>query len=117
VPVSVWRKRSDLALPGAGMSIVEISHRSKMFEHSRAGEATFARWRGFPPTISPVPAGRSQPAILDGADEPARRRATADYIDSGSWAEKAIQEAKKVGTVAWRPTKSDKYTRVRNRRS
>ena len=25
--------------------------------------------------------------------------ATADYIDSGSWAEKAIQEAKKVGTV------------------
>src|SRR5207245_1282847 len=25
--------------------------------------------------------------------------ATADYIDSGSWAEKAIKEAKKVGTV------------------
>ena len=25
--------------------------------------------------------------------------ATADYIDSGSWADKAIKEAKKVGTV------------------
>ena len=25
--------------------------------------------------------------------------ATADYIDTGSWADKAVKEAKKVGTV------------------
>jgi len=39
--------------------------------------------------------------------------ATADYIDSGSWAEKAIKEAKKVGTVnVAASTKSDSYSRV-----
>jgi phosphoserine aminotransferase len=39
--------------------------------------------------------------------------ATADYIDSGSWAEKAIKEAKKVGTVnVAATTKSDNYSRV-----
>src|SRR5437667_5632801 len=39
--------------------------------------------------------------------------ATADYIDSGSWAEKAIKEAKRVGTVhVAATTKADSYTRV-----
>jgi phosphoserine aminotransferase len=39
--------------------------------------------------------------------------ATADYIDSGSWAEKAIKEAKKVGTVnVAATTKGENYSRV-----
>jgi phosphoserine aminotransferase len=39
--------------------------------------------------------------------------ATADYIDSGSWAEKAIKEAKKVGTVnVAATTKDENYSRV-----
>jgi phosphoserine aminotransferase len=39
--------------------------------------------------------------------------ATADYIDSGSWAEKAIKEAKKVGTVNVAATTNDEnYSRV-----
>ena len=39
--------------------------------------------------------------------------ATADYIDTGSWADKAIKEAKKVGTVnVAGSTKADNYTRI-----
>jgi phosphoserine aminotransferase len=38
---------------------------------------------------------------------------TADYIDSGSWADKAIKEAKKVGTVnVAASTKGENYSRV-----
>ena len=38
---------------------------------------------------------------------------TADYIDSGSWADKAIKEAKKVGTVnIAATTKGENYSRV-----
>jgi phosphoserine aminotransferase len=39
--------------------------------------------------------------------------ATADYIDTGSWAEKAIKEAKKVGAVnVAATTKADNYARI-----
>jgi phosphoserine aminotransferase len=39
--------------------------------------------------------------------------ATADYIDAGSWAEKAITEARKVGTInVAASTKGEGYTRI-----
>src|SRR5262249_54330768 len=39
--------------------------------------------------------------------------ATADYIDTGSWADKAIKEAKKVGKVnVAASTKADNYSRI-----
>src|SRR5262249_1554083 len=42
--------------------------------------------------------------------------ATADYIDCGSWAEKAIKEAKKVGSVnVAASTKSENYSRLPRR--
>jgi phosphoserine aminotransferase len=38
---------------------------------------------------------------------------SADYVDTGSWADKAIKEAKKVGTInVVATTKADGYTRV-----
>jgi phosphoserine aminotransferase len=39
--------------------------------------------------------------------------ATADYVDTGTWADKAIKEARKVGTVnVTGSTKADKYNRI-----
>jgi phosphoserine aminotransferase len=39
--------------------------------------------------------------------------ATADYVDTGSWAEKGIKEAKKVGAVnVAATTKSEGYSRI-----
>ena len=101
MPVLEEIQRDLLALPGVGMSILEISHRSKTFEAILAqAEADIRALASIPVELQgAVPAGRRQPAVLDGADEPAGAGATADYIDTGSWAEKAIKEAKKVGTV------------------
>jgi phosphoserine aminotransferase len=47
------------------------------------------------------------PLNLLGADQ------TADYVDTGTWADKAIKEAKKVGTVnVTGSTKADNYNRI-----
>jgi phosphoserine aminotransferase len=117
MPVSVLEEaqRDLLALPGAGMSILEISHRSKMFEAILAQAEADIR------TLAAVPANYRVLFLQGGASlqfsmvpmNLLGAGATADYIDSGSWAEKAIQEAKKVGTVnVAATTKSDQYTRV-----
>ena len=49
-----------------------------------------------------LPAGRRLAPVRDGADEPAARRRTADYVVTGVWSQKALKEAKKVGSVARR---------------
>ena len=76
LPVLEQAQRDLVALPGVGMSVMEISHRSKTFEdllnrrhrrHPRAGRRA-GELQGADA------AGRRQPAVLDGADEPARRR-------------------------------------------
>src|SRR5947207_12102358 len=115
LPVLEEIQRDLLALPGAGMSILEISHRSKTFEAILAqAEADMRRLAGIPANyrvlflqggaslqFSMVPMNLLTPG------------ATADYIDSGSWAEKAIKEAKRVGTVhVAANTKADSYTRL-----
>jgi phosphoserine aminotransferase len=115
VPVLEEIQRDMLALPGVGMSILEISHRSKAFE------AILAQTEADIRTLANVPAnykvlflqgGASLqfsmvPMNLLGAGQ------TADYIDGGSWADKAIKEAKKVGTVnVAATTKSENYSRI-----
>ena len=115
VPVLEEIQRDLLALPGLGMSVLEVSHRSAAFEAILAqAEADIRALAGVPGTyrvlflqggaslqFSMVPMN-----LLDAG-------ATADYIDSGSWADKAIHEAKKVGTVnVAATTKVAHYTRV-----
>src|SRR5213076_337135 len=100
---------------GVGMSILEISHRSEAFESILAqAEADIRRLAGVPSNyrmlflqggaslqFSMVPMNLLAPA------------ATADYIDAGSWGEKAIKEAKKIGNVnIAASTRSDNYSRV-----
>ena len=101
LPVLEEIQRDLLALPAVGMSILEISHRSKTFESILAqAEADIRTLADVPPSyrvlflqggaslqFSMVPMNLLSPG------------ATADYIDGGSWADKAIDEAKKVGQV------------------
>jgi phosphoserine aminotransferase len=103
MPVSVLEQiqRDLMALPGVGMSILEVSHRSKAFEDVLARtEADLRALAGIPSNykvlflqggaslqFSMVPLN----LLLQGT--------TADYIITGSWTEKAAKEAKKVGTV------------------
>src|SRR3954469_24107708 len=117
MPVSVLEQmqRDLLALPGVGISIFEISHRSKVFEAILAeAEADIRSLAAIPSNyrVLFLQGGASLqfsmvPMNLLGAG------ATADYIDTGSWAEKAIKEAKKVGTVnVTGSTKADNYNRI-----
>ena len=73
VPVLEEAQRDLVALPGIGMSILEISHRSAAFEAIiRAAEANLRLLAGIPETHAVrLPAGRSQPPVLDGPDESA----------------------------------------------
>jgi len=117
LPLSVLEEiqRDLIALPGVGMSILEISHRSKPFEDIlAAAEADIRALAGIPSNYKVLflQGGASLqfsmvPMNLLGPGQ------TADYIDSGSWADKAIKEAKKVGTVnVAASTKGENYSRV-----
>lgn len=117
LPVSVLEEiqRDLVALPGVGMSILEISHRSKTFEAILAkAEADIRALAGIPASYKVLflQGGASLqfsmvPMNLLGANQ------TADYIDSGSWAEKAIKEAKRIGVVnIAATTKAVSYARV-----
>src|SRR6266446_3940964 len=115
LPVLEEAQRDLIALPGVGMSVMEISHRSKTFEDLLHKAEDDIR------TLAGVPANYRILMLQGGASlqfsmvpmNLLAPGATADYIDGGSWAEKAIKEAKKVGTVnVAASTKGEGYTRI-----
>jgi phosphoserine aminotransferase len=115
VPVLEEIQRDLIALPGVGMSVLEISHRSKTFESILArAEADIRSLAGVPPNYKVL--FLQGGASLQFSMVPMNLLTagmTADYIDSGSWADKAIKEARKVGAVnVAATTKADKYSRL-----
>jgi phosphoserine aminotransferase len=115
LPVLEQAQRELVALPGVGMSVMEISHRSKTFEDILARAiADLKELAGLDGryTVLMLQGGASLqfsmvPMNLLGAGQ------TADYIDTGSWADKAAKEAKRVGSVnVTGSTKSDNYNRI-----
>ena len=115
VPVLEEIQRDLVALPGVGMSILEISHRSKTFESVLAQAEADIR------TLAGIPSNYKVLFLQGGASMQfsmvpmnlLTAGMTADYIDSGSWADKAIKEAKKIGTVnVAATTKAENYSRL-----
>ena len=115
LPVLEEAKRDLLALPGVGMSVMEISHRSKTFEDLLHKAIDDIR------VLAGVPANYKILMLQGGASlqfsmvpmNLLTPGATADYLDTGSWADKAIKEARRVGNVnVAASTKADKYTRI-----
>jgi phosphoserine aminotransferase len=117
MPVSVLEQiqRDLVALPGVGMSILEVSHRSAIFEQVIAkAEADLRELAGIPANykvlflqggaslqFSMVPLN----LLTDGR--------TADYIITGTWTDKAAKEAKKVGNVNIAATgAADNFSRI-----
>jgi phosphoserine aminotransferase len=115
VPVLEQIQRDLMALPGVGMSIMEVSHRSKVFEDViQKAEADIRSLAGIPSNykvlflqggaslqFSMVPLNLLTPG------------STADYIITGSWTDKAAKEAKKVGTVnVAASTEADNFSRI-----
>jgi phosphoserine aminotransferase len=115
LPVLEQIQRDMIALPSLGMSVLEVSHRSKVFESILAeAEADIRALADVPPSYKVL--FLQGGASLQFSMVPMNLLAaggTADYIDTGSWAEKAAKEARKVGNVNIAATsKGDNYSRI-----
>jgi phosphoserine aminotransferase len=100
LPVLEEAQRDLVSLPGLGMSVMEISHRSKTFEGILAtAEANLRTLGGVPDHYKVL--FLQGGASLQFSMVPMNLMAggTADYIVTGEWSKKAVKEAKKVGTV------------------
>jgi phosphoserine aminotransferase len=109
LPVLEQAQRELVALPGVGMSVMEISHRSKTFDEIIQGaEADMRSLAGIPSNykvlflqggaslqFSMVPMNLLTPGT------------TADYILTGDWGKKALKEAKRVGATHVAATTED----------
>ena len=116
LPVLQEAQRDLLALPGTGISILEISHRSKAFDKIiNQAEANLRTLLGIPNNYrvlflqggAILQFGMVPMNLLRGTGKPA------DYIVDGTWSKKATDEAKTQGTVhvAW-DGKAGNFNRV-----
>lgn len=114
-PVLLEAQRDLVALPGVGMSVLEISHRSKAFE------AILAQTEADLRAIGGVPSNYKVLFLQGGASlqfsmvplNLLTPGATADYIVTGGWSQKAVKEAKRVGAVHIAgSTESENFSRI-----
>jgi Phosphoserine aminotransferase len=116
VPVLEEAKKGVEEINGSGMSILEVSHRGKDYDaiHQEALANVLA--------VLGLSADEYTVCLLGGGASlqfamlPMNFLApgqTADYVDSGEWSNKAIKEAKRVGTVNVAASSADtKYDRI-----
>ncbi|HWS85696.1 MAG TPA: 3-phosphoserine/phosphohydroxythreonine transaminase [Pyrinomonadaceae bacterium] len=115
VPVLERAREEMLSLPGVGMSVMEISHRSRPFQAIIDGaEAGLKELLG-------IPEGYRVLFLQGGASLQfsmvpmsfLSEGASADYILTGSWGKKALKEAKRVGGTSVAADMADSgYNRV-----
>src|SRR5918997_3970905 len=114
-PVLEEAQRNLVALPGVGMSILEISHRSKAFDEIIGQAENGVR------ELLGVPDNYHVLFLQGGASlqfsmipvNLLPKQASADYIITGSWGKKALKEAKISGTVNVAATTEDgNFSRV-----
>ena len=115
LPVLEEAQKDLVALPGVGMSVMEISHRSKTFEDILNRAISDVR------ELAGVPSNYKVLMLQGGASlqfsmvpmNLLTPGSVADYIDTGSWARKGIKEAGRVGKVnVAATTKGDNYARI-----
>jgi len=117
LPIEVLEQvqRDLLSIPGVGMSVLEISHRSSTFDEIIEGCEADLR------TLGRIP-GNYRVLFLQGGASlqfsmvPMNllpQGGSADYVVTGVWSEKAVKEAKRVGTARIAATTaSENFTRV-----
>jgi phosphoserine aminotransferase len=103
LPMAVMEEaqRDMLSLPGVGMSVMEISHRSKTFDEIFArAESGLRELLGIPDNyhVLFLQGGASlQFSMIPMNFLPGD--GSADYVITGSWGKKALKEAKRAGAV------------------
>ena len=115
LPVLEQAERELVALPGVGMSILEVSHRSKVFEDILArAEADVRSLANIPPNycVLFLQGGASLQFTMVPMNL-LTKNSTADYVITGVWATRAADEARKIGKVhVAATTKAEQFTRV-----
>ena len=115
VPVLEEARRDMLSLPGVGMSVMEISHRSKTFD-----EIIGSAERGLRDLLG-IPENYHVLFLQGGASlqfsmvplNLLPKDASADYIVTGVWSKKAVKEARRVGAVnIAATTESENFKRI-----
>ncbi|HEX8707192.1 MAG TPA: 3-phosphoserine/phosphohydroxythreonine transaminase [Pyrinomonadaceae bacterium] len=101
MPVLEEAQRELVSLPGVGMSVLEISHRSKAFDEIiERAESGLRQLLALPDNyrVLFLQGGASlQFSMIPMNFLP--QGASADYIITGSWGKKALKEAKRSGTI------------------
>ncbi len=119
LPEDVLKEAQEylFTLPGVGMSILEISHRSKAFDKiiadAKEGIKSLLDINDDYEILF-LQGGASLQFSMTALNlMPPKNKA--DYIITGSWSKKAMKEAKRVGTVnIAATTEADKFKRVPN---
>jgi phosphoserine aminotransferase len=117
LPLEVLEEAREnlLSMPGVGMSILEISHRSKPFDEVIQGAEADIR------TLAGIPDGYHVLFLQGGASlqfsmvpmNLLPQGGSADYIVTGSWSQKAVKEARRVGGVRIAAsTEPDTFSRI-----
>jgi phosphoserine aminotransferase len=108
-PVLLQAQREMFCYPGAGMSVMEMSHRGKAFDAiHKSAEAGLRELMGIPENyrVLFLQGGASlQFSMIPMNLLPAG--GSADYIVTGSWGKKAVKEAKRCGAVNVAATTAD----------
>jgi phosphoserine aminotransferase len=119
MPVKVLEEaqRAVAELDGQGMSILEISHRSKAFEGILAESKSLLReLLGIPPgySILFLQGGSSLQFSMLPMNFLRGTGQTADYVLTGTWGTKAFEEAKREGNArsVWEGGKSANYSQL-----
>ena len=117
LPLTVLEEaqRDLVELPGVGMSVLEVSHRSRAFDEIIQGcEADIRKLAGIPDNyhVLFLQGGASmQFSMVPMNLMPAGGKA--DYVSTGSWSKKAIKEAQRVGQVnVAASTEAENFIRV-----
>ena len=117
LPLEVLEEAREhlLSLPGVGMSILEVSHRSKPFEDILAAAEADLRKLGSIPDNYKVLFLQGG-ASLQFSMVPMNllpQGGSADYIVTGAWSQKAVKEAKRVaGVKIAATTEAENFKRV-----
>lgn len=117
LPVSVLEQaqRDLLALPGVGMSVLEISHRSKTFDDIIQGAETDIR------KLASIPDNYQILFLQGGASlqfsmvpmNLLPEGGKADYVITGAWSKKAMKEAQRIGQVnVVATTEAENFSRI-----
>jgi phosphoserine aminotransferase len=104
LPVLECTRQELLALPGAGASVLEISHRSSAFDAViQEAEANLRELLAVPDTYRVLFLQGGASLQFSMVPMNLLGESTAEYVVGGSWARKALAEARKVGTtrVVW----------------